>query len=112
MTCPACGDWITTENYAREDQVTGGQDWLYRCVACGHHWMKHVDVITVEDALKPVPLKDDLAGGSRTAPTNEMCEHCGATIEEMEQMERSVYARPCRCSLWQGDRVPEAWRDR
>jgi hypothetical protein len=41
--------------------------------------------------------------------TSKVCLHCGHTIQAMEKIGRSVYARPCGCRLWQGN-VPEAWR--
>lgn len=39
----------------------------------------------------------------------ELCCHCGAQVKAMEQIGRSVYARPCGCRLWQG-KVPDVWK--
>jgi len=44
------------------------------------------------------------------ARETEDCIQCGARVERMEQVGRSVYARPCGCRLWQG-RVPDAWKE-
>ncbi len=40
---------------------------------------------------------------------SEECLHCGAHVEMLEQVGRSVYARPCECKQFQGN-VPEAWK--
>jgi hypothetical protein len=40
---------------------------------------------------------------------SDECFRCGRTVSALEQIGRSVYARPCGCRLWQGN-VPEAWR--
>ena len=40
---------------------------------------------------------------------SEDCPVCGAHVHSLIQIGVCVYARPCRCRLWQGT-IPEAWR--
>jgi hypothetical protein len=40
---------------------------------------------------------------------SDLCPNCNSHIDEMEQVGRCVYAKPCGCRLWQGA-VPEKWR--
>jgi hypothetical protein len=40
---------------------------------------------------------------------SEECPHCGAHVEALEQVGRSVYAFPCGCRQGQGN-VPEVWK--
>lgn len=39
--------------------------------------------------------------------TADVCPHCGAHIDHMEQVGACVYARPCNCRQYQGT-VPDA----
>jgi formamidopyrimidine-DNA glycosylase len=39
----------------------------------------------------------------------ELCPECGATVENLKQVGRSVYTRPCGHRIGQG-RVPEVWK--
>lgn len=39
---------------------------------------------------------------------HDTCPYCTTPIDILQQVGRSVYARPCGCRLWQGY-VPEAW---
>jgi hypothetical protein len=40
---------------------------------------------------------------------SEQCPYCGAHVEALEQVGRSVYAFPCGCRQGQGN-VPEVWK--
>jgi hypothetical protein len=40
---------------------------------------------------------------------SKQCLRCGAEIQELEQIGRSVYALPCGCRQYQG-KVPAAWK--
>lgn len=37
------------------------------------------------------------------------CPQCGATVEDAQQVGRSVYVRPCGCRAGQG-KLPERWK--
>lgn len=37
------------------------------------------------------------------------CPHCGVHVEQLEQVGRCVYSKPCGHRLWQG-RIPAAWK--
>lgn len=40
---------------------------------------------------------------------SKACLHCGADIDSLQQVGRSVYAHPCGCRQYQGI-VPAAWQ--
>ena len=42
---------------------------------------------------------------------SEECLHCGTHIDQLKQVERSVYALPCGCRRYQGH-VSSAWKER
>lgn len=44
------------------------------------------------------------------ARRSDVCPHCGQHVTALEQVGRSVYARPCGCRQYQGT-VPEAWKE-
>lgn len=41
--------------------------------------------------------------------TSEECPRCGQHVESLQQVQRSVYVRPCGCRLGQGH-VPDVWK--
>lgn len=39
---------------------------------------------------------------------SDECPFCGQHVEYLVQLDRDVYAQPCKCRLWRGS-VPSTW---
>lgn len=75
-----------------------------------HHCPKHEPYTEEEERADDLKIADFLKKmAALSTRKSEECPHCGAHVEEMEQIGRCVYSRPCGCRQFQGQ-VPTAWK--
>lgn len=103
--CEAGVDMLTTRDATQTPYRLPCYDPTLKHLCAKHEAYTAEEIADREAALSAFMNKLDAAAGWTLV--GEMCPHCGAHIDHMEQVGACVYARPCNCRQYQGT-VPDA----